>query len=481
MGTEGQGEQLSQHRGTLPPVEGYTILECLGNGRTGEVYKAYQKRMDRYVAIKFLLRELTSDQTTVVRFLREAKAVARLNHPGIVQGIDCGNAAGQYYLVMEFADGLELDRIIEQEGSLSEKRALNVAIQTADALEHAQNNGIVHRDLKPSHMVMTKNGQIKITDFGIAGLLYESVSERPADVDPGDFLGTPAYMAPEQIKGTLEPDIRCDLYSIGIILFHMLTGSVPFSGTISEVVRKQLEEPVPDPRVLNPHISDTTVEIIQRLTSKDPDERFQAPHDLVLELTMANNELSWPSSDEIKLGKQFSKMLEAHRIEVGLAEESEQREETEDEGPAGFAGAESPPPVPARPDPDTSDIQLVDLDIFGKVEEPDLIQAGVIPPGMKVRLVAIEGKGQGLKCPLPEGARVTIGRDSKLCRIALLDPQISRIHCTVSFENGRVYLEDAGSSNGTYVGGKRIKSCMLRPGTVFKLGSNAFKLEALKG
>jgi serine/threonine protein kinase len=251
-------------------IAGYRLLERLGEGAMGSVYKARQLSLDRDVAIKVLSPALSQDEAYVERFLREAKAVARLNHTNIISGIDVGDAGGIKYLVMEYADGTTVAALLRRGGAMDEERALLIAQQMARALDHAHRAGLVHRDVKPDNVIVTREGVAKLCDLGLARL----------DTAGGEIrarMGTPAYISPEQARGDPDVDARADLYSLGASLFHMLTGREPFEGaSASAVLARHLTEPPPSVRTILPEVAPATDALVQRLMAKDPGERFQS-------------------------------------------------------------------------------------------------------------------------------------------------------------------------------------------------------------
>ncbi len=211
--------ELSQ---LFPQLE---ILECLGRGGMGAVYKARQPRLDRLVALKILAPEKQNDPQFAERFEREARALARLNHPNIVTVFDFGEVQGRFYLLMEFVDGLTLRQVL-QNGKLSPAEALQLVPKICEALQFAHEHGIIHRDIKPENILLDKQGRVKIADFGIAkiaGLESKDFSLTAA----GDVMGTPHYMAPEQVETPLTVDHRADIYSLGVVFYEMLTGELP--------------------------------------------------------------------------------------------------------------------------------------------------------------------------------------------------------------------------------------------------------------
>jgi predicted Ser/Thr protein kinase len=212
-------EELAPH---LPQFE---ILELLGRGGMGAVYKARQKNLDRLVALKVLAHEVGADPAFADRFAREAQALARLNHPNIVAVHDFGQAGGFYFLVMEFVDGLSLRHLLQAQ-RLSPREAMAIVPQICEALQYAHDQGIVHRDIKPENLLLDKQGRVKIADFGLAKLL----GREPQGLrltQARDVMGTPQYMAPEQLEKPLEVDHRADIFSLGVVFYEMLTGELP--------------------------------------------------------------------------------------------------------------------------------------------------------------------------------------------------------------------------------------------------------------
>jgi serine/threonine protein kinase len=201
------------------------ILEFLGQGGMGLVYKARQLSLDRIVALKILPVDKSEGRSFAERFTQEARALARLNHPNIVAVYDFGQSAGQYYLLMEYVDGLNL-RQLERSGGVTPQEAIKIIPAICDALQYAHNRGIVHRDIKPENILMDQAGQVKIADFGLAKLL-QRVGPDPALTQAEQVMGTPHYMAPEQLEHPLEVDHRADLYSLGVVFYELLTGELP--------------------------------------------------------------------------------------------------------------------------------------------------------------------------------------------------------------------------------------------------------------
>ena len=201
------------------------ILRLIGKGGMGAVYKARQPALDRFVALKVLPPAVASDPGFAERFNREARALARLNHPNIVAVHDFGKAGALHYLLMEFVDGANL-REVERAGELTSEQALAIVPQICEALQFAHNEGIVHRDIKPENLLLDKKGRLKITDFGIAKMVGIEAGQQVL-TGAKDVMGTPHYMAPEQIEKPQAVDHRADIYSLGVVFYEMLTGELP--------------------------------------------------------------------------------------------------------------------------------------------------------------------------------------------------------------------------------------------------------------
>jgi serine/threonine-protein kinase len=255
-------------------IGGYKLLEKIGAGTMGTVFKAKQLSLDRVVAIKILSPHLTRKEDYVERFLREARAVAKLNHPNVISGIDAGETEGVRYFVMEYASGLPVGKVLARGGGMDPQRVLRIAIQIARALQHAHEAGLVHRDVKPDNIMITKEGVAKLCDLGLA-------RDRP---EKGRSLGTPLYISPEQAEGIYDVDIRSDLYSLGATLFHMLVGKPPFDGNVQVVLVKHLSEKPPTLRSIDPDIPEGLERVVSKLLRKDRDERYQSPKHLLGEL-----------------------------------------------------------------------------------------------------------------------------------------------------------------------------------------------------
>ncbi|HEY80904.1 MAG TPA: protein kinase [Caldilineae bacterium] len=248
----------------------YRIEREIGRGGMAIVYLAYHQWLDRPVALKVLRPELQQDEDLVARFLVEARSAARLEHPNIVAVHDAGMVDGVHYLAMEYVEGETLaDVLARVNGPLPEDFIISVATQVASALDYAHRRGVVHRDVKPSNILVQSNGKVRLTDFGIAHAVGLRTPEQKAAV-----LGTPEYMSPEQAMGR-PVDGRSDVYSLGVAVYHMLTGRPPFTGeTHRDILYAHVHTPPPDPRSLNPHLPPEATRVMNRAMAKNPDDRY---------------------------------------------------------------------------------------------------------------------------------------------------------------------------------------------------------------
>lgn len=251
-------------------ISRYRVLGLIGKGGMGIVVKGYDEMLQRTVAIKILSPHLAQDETTVARFLSEARAAASLQHPNIITIYEAGEDKGLYYFVMEFVNGKDLATVLRERGSLSVEETLVIAEQIASALDYAHQRGIIHRDIKASNIMVTVDGLVKVTDFGIARVLG---GERFTQT--GVLVGTPEYMAPELWEGK-EASKASDIYAFGVLVYEMLTGEVPFSGTTPMAVGyKHVHEPVPIER-LRGKVREGVIDALEVALAKSPEKRFQS-------------------------------------------------------------------------------------------------------------------------------------------------------------------------------------------------------------
>jgi serine/threonine-protein kinase len=277
--TEKVREESQQSR-TQRQVAGFELLQKLGNGAMGTVFKARHRKLDKLVALKLLNPTFAQDEKYVARFLLEARAAASLNHPNMVQAYDVGQAGDVHYIAMEYVEGKTVKELIERRNTLDEAASIEIVLQVLSALRHAHENNIIHRDVKPANIMITSDGHAKLLDLGLA---------RRTDVEcgltgEGKAIGTPYFMAPEQAldKGA---DYRADIYSLGATLFNMVTGRKPYqAGTPVAVMNMHIKAPIPNASELNAEVSSGLSRVIQKMLAKRPAERYQAHAALVTDL-----------------------------------------------------------------------------------------------------------------------------------------------------------------------------------------------------
>jgi hypothetical protein len=258
----------------------YRVLDLLGTGGMGAVYKAEHRLMERTVALKIIHQHLVERADAVERFRQEVKAAARLSHPNIVSAFDAEQAGDLHFLVMEYVEGTSLDRMVRTRGPLSVPLACHIARQVALGLQHAHERHMVHRDIKPANILLTPAGQVKVLDFGLARFLREN--EGGSLTAPGTVLGTPDYLAPEQAFDARKADIRADIYSLGCTLYFLLAGRPPFpeGSALQKLMAHQQRRPSPLDE-LRQDVPSELAQILERLMAKDPSERYQTPAEVV--------------------------------------------------------------------------------------------------------------------------------------------------------------------------------------------------------
>lgn len=258
----------------------FRFVRVLGMGGMAVVLLAEHVRLGRPMAVKVLRKEMLPNRKAVDRFVREALAGARLNHSNIVQTIDAGTLGGLLYIAMEYVEGEDVGMWIKRYGKLPVNLALSIAIQVALALDYSHGEGVIHRDIKPSNIMFTKDGKVKLLDLGIAKVLKDAAPEKRKM-----GIGTLVYMPPEQTRDAASVDFRADIYSLGATLYKMLTGQPPFKRkSVESMVRAIRREALPDPRVHNPEIPLSVVELLQVAMAKEPDNRFAAVREMQEEL-----------------------------------------------------------------------------------------------------------------------------------------------------------------------------------------------------
>ena len=273
----------------------YEIIEQIGTGGMSDVYKAKCHKLNRYVAIKVMKSEFSEDKTFVSKFRAEAQSVAGFTHPNVVNVYDVGDENGIYYIVMELVEGITLKKYIEKKGKIPYKEAVSIAIQVAKGMQAAHSHHIVHRDIKPQNIIISRDGKVKVTDFGIARAATSQTISSSA-------MGSVHYISPEQARGGYS-DEKSDIYSFGITLYEMLTGTVPFDGdsTVSVAVQHIQDEILPPSHVVN-DIPISVDQIVMKCTQKKTDRRYQSATELIADLKKS---LVMPDVNFVKLAPSY--------------------------------------------------------------------------------------------------------------------------------------------------------------------------------
>ncbi|MCM3746141.1 Stk1 family PASTA domain-containing Ser/Thr kinase [Paenibacillus pasadenensis] len=260
----------------------YEILTRIGGGGMALVYKAHDLLLSRNVAVKVLRQQYVHDEEFIRRFRREAQSAAALSHPNVVSIYDVGQEEDIHYIVMEYIEGYNLNEVIQERAPLQADEAVRVAAQIADALDHAHQNHIIHRDIKPHNILIGRNGRVKVTDFGIARAVTSSTITQT-----GSVIGSVHYFSPEHAKGVSTGE-KSDIYSLGIVLYQMVTGKLPFLGESPiSVALKHLQEPLEDPRTVNPLVPQSVENIIIKAMRKNPSERYRTAGEMLEDLETA--------------------------------------------------------------------------------------------------------------------------------------------------------------------------------------------------
>lgn len=343
----------------------YEILSKVGAGGMSDVYKAKDHILSRFVAIKVLKQEFSEDSSFVTKFRAEAQSAAGLEHPNIVNIYDVGSENGLYYIVMEYVEGITLKTYIEKKGQLSFKESASIAIQVARGIEAAHNKNIIHRDIKPQNIIISTDGKVKVTDFGIA-------KATSSNTISSDVMGSVHYASPEQARNGFV-DGRSDIYSLGIVMFEMVTGRVPFDGdTTVAVALQHLQEEIARPSIYAPDLPISFEKIILKCTQKTPDRRYQTIEEL---LTDIRRSLAHPDEDFVTIaplvdgGK--TKVISPEELDKikegrGVAEDLND-DDTDADSDDEYADGED--------DDDEYDESLLDDDADGKLLNPKMDKA----------------------------------------------------------------------------------------------------------
>ena len=297
----------------------YEVLEKIGTGGMSDVYKAKDHKLNRFVAVKVLKQEFSENANFVSKFRIEAQAAAGLMHPNIVNVYDVGEESENHYIVMELVEGITLKKYIEKKARLSVKEAVSIAIQVSMGIEAAHNNHIIHRDIKPQNIIISKEGKVKVTDFGIA-------KAATSNTITSNVMGSVHYTSPEQARGGYS-DEKSDIYSLGVTMFEMLTGRVPFNGeTTVAIAIKHIQEEFPSPREYVPEIPVCVEQIVLKCCQKSPDRRYQSMAELIADLKQS---LISPDEDFVKVAdpdEEASTRMITDKDMVQIKRQSENRD-----------------------------------------------------------------------------------------------------------------------------------------------------------
>jgi eukaryotic-like serine/threonine-protein kinase len=299
-------------------IPGYEILEKLGQGAMGIVYKARQLSMNRLVAVKILQPRLATNQEFLNRFRREAHTAAKFSSNYVVQAIDVGSAGSVHYFVMEYVAGKTVRQELIAGKVFGEREALDIILQVAQALHEAHRRGLVHRDVKPANIILTADGVAKLADLGLA---RDTADRATIQAEKGALIGTPYYIAPEQIEGREDIDIRADLYSLGATLFHMVTGRPPFQGKgVDEVLDAHLAQELTPPDHINRALSAGIGEVVEFLMAKKKGDRYRTPEELIIDLECLVN------GEPPRLARQHFQATLLAGLAEGEVEQEQERE-----------------------------------------------------------------------------------------------------------------------------------------------------------
>src|SRR5579872_2756134 len=284
--TKFQAETVYKGNGKSLVLDNYVLLEKIGQGGMGAVYKAEHRRMKRVVAVKVLPTSMMKNAATIARFHREVQAAARINHPNIVAAFDAGQDGDVHFLVMEYVEGSDLAALVKKDGSLPVAQALNCILQAARGLHAAHAEGIVHRDIKPANLLVSREGTVKILDMGLARLSAEADSGQQAELtNTGTIMGTVDYMPPEQALDTKTADARADIYSLGGTLFYLLTGRAMYQGdTLMKKLLAHREQPIPSIQGLRPDVPESITAVFCKMVAKSVEDRYQTMTELIANL-----------------------------------------------------------------------------------------------------------------------------------------------------------------------------------------------------
>lgn len=459
----------------------FRIVERIGAGGMATVFKAYQPVLDRYVAVKVLPDYHARDPIFKERFLREARAVARLDHPNIVQIYLFGEEENITYIVMQYVDGGTLKDKLKQTGAMQASDAVRYVIQAAEGLGAAHEHGIIHRDVKPANMLLRKDGHLLLSDFGIVKILEGTTNLTRV----GTGIGTPQYMSPEQ--GTGQPvDASSDIYSLGIVLFHCLTGRVPFNADSPLTITvKHLNEPLPVAFLRQVNVPPPLEQVIVKMTAKAPSERYPNTAEVINELlraaVAARIQLPWhmmpPSLNNMPDVQPFPPPGQSVGQNVGLQPSRVSQ-------PLSVAGSQSIVTVSCfRCQAQNPSDRLFCTSCGYELADRKAVADRVMGPNGRpilARFLLQNGQQAGRSFRFHQDL-TTIGRTNGNDLI-ISGRTVSRRHARLWFDNGRWYLADMQSANGTFVNSVRLQPnlpVMLNDGDIINFGDEVVQFNII--